>query len=201
MSLTIISDLFDGNFPLDRSMTFSCFNTLFRVVSVLGCMKSLIPYHIVVANARLKSIIAVDSSGWSWLSQGEYPRTSMNLGSSLTEALKLVLLIDNHSLLHSTRSRSSKSISDYDNPGSAFLYVIDFAPSPGLSSLMQSLPLGHLALIGGEGWTSALANVPPMVPNNTMGASSVQQTVLPNNTNDAPPILFNLCGHFQRFKS
>ncbi|KAK6938461.1 hypothetical protein RJ641_031969 [Dillenia turbinata] len=50
-------------------------------------------------------------------------------------------------------------------------------PSPGLSSSVQSLPLGHSALIGGEGWTSALANVPPMVPNNTVGASSVQQTL------------------------
>ncbi|KAK6916574.1 hypothetical protein RJ641_019435 [Dillenia turbinata] len=41
-----------------------------KVVSVLGCMESLMPYHTAVANARLKSIIAVDSSCWSWPSQG-----------------------------------------------------------------------------------------------------------------------------------
>ncbi|CAM8937784.1 unnamed protein product [Rhodiola kirilowii] len=28
------------------------------------------PLHSAIANARLKSIIAVDSSCWSWMSQG-----------------------------------------------------------------------------------------------------------------------------------
>ncbi|KAF9684359.1 hypothetical protein SADUNF_Sadunf04G0110100 [Salix dunnii] len=41
-----------------------------RVVSVLGSVESLMPLHSAIANARLKSSIAVDSSCWSWLSQG-----------------------------------------------------------------------------------------------------------------------------------
>ncbi|VVB11629.1 unnamed protein product [Arabis nemorensis] len=35
--------------------------------------------------------------------------------------------------------------------------------SPGLSSAVQSLPVGSSALIGGEGWTSALAEVPNVI--------------------------------------
>ncbi|KAJ6906131.1 hypothetical protein NC652_023781 [Populus alba x Populus x berolinensis] len=42
-----------------------------RVVSVLGSVESLMPLHNAIANARLKSSIAVDSSCWSWLSRGQ----------------------------------------------------------------------------------------------------------------------------------
>ncbi|KAF8116435.1 hypothetical protein N665_0018s0045 [Sinapis alba] len=35
--------------------------------------------------------------------------------------------------------------------------------SPGLGSAVQSLPVGNSALIGGEGWTSALAEVPIVI--------------------------------------
>lgn len=48
--------------------------------------------------------------------------------------------------------------------------------SPGLSSPVQSLPIGNSALIGGEGWTSALAEVPNMIGSST-GSVSFQQTV------------------------
>ncbi|CAN1194400.1 hypothetical protein LINPERPRIM_LOCUS31652 [Linum perenne] len=41
-----------------------------RVVSAIGSVDSLIPFHSATANARLISSIAVDSSCWSWLSQG-----------------------------------------------------------------------------------------------------------------------------------
>ncbi|CAI0377361.1 unnamed protein product [Linum tenue] len=40
-----------------------------RVVSTLGSVESLIPFHSATANARLISSIAADSSCWSWLSQ------------------------------------------------------------------------------------------------------------------------------------
>ncbi|XP_061958314.1 protein NONRESPONDING TO OXYLIPINS 2, mitochondrial-like isoform X3 [Populus nigra] len=40
-----------------------------RFVSVLGSVESLMPLHNAIANARLKSSIAVDSSCWSWLSR------------------------------------------------------------------------------------------------------------------------------------
>ena len=42
----------------------------FRVVSVLGSVESMMPLHSAIASARLKSNIAIDSSCWSWLSQG-----------------------------------------------------------------------------------------------------------------------------------
>ncbi|KAM3687303.1 hypothetical protein ACB098_10G068200 [Castanea mollissima] len=41
-----------------------------RVVSVLGSVESMMPLHSAIASARLKSNIAIDSSCWSWLSQG-----------------------------------------------------------------------------------------------------------------------------------
>ncbi|XP_072992267.1 uncharacterized protein [Typha latifolia] len=45
---------------------------LFRrsVASSLGSVESLMPLHSAIASARLRSFIAVDSSCWSWLSQG-----------------------------------------------------------------------------------------------------------------------------------
>ncbi|XP_075476546.1 uncharacterized protein LOC142534963 [Primulina tabacum] len=48
-------------------------------------------------------------------------------------------------------------------------------PSPGLSSAIQSLPIGHAAAVGGEKWTSALAEVPVLLGSNGIGISSVQQ--------------------------
>ncbi|EEF48417.1 mediator of RNA polymerase II transcription subunit 1 isoform X2 [Ricinus communis] len=49
--------------------------------------------------------------------------------------------------------------------------------SPGLSTAVQSLPVSSSALIGGEGWTSALAEVPAIIGNNSSGSSSSVQTV------------------------
>ncbi|KAK6156934.1 hypothetical protein DH2020_011182 [Rehmannia glutinosa] len=48
-------------------------------------------------------------------------------------------------------------------------------PSPGLSSAIQNLPVGTSTLIGGEKWTSALAEVPMLGGNNGTILSSVQQ--------------------------
>ncbi|KAK9070659.1 hypothetical protein SSX86_011061 [Deinandra increscens subsp. villosa] len=42
--------------------------------------------------------------------------------------------------------------------------------SPGLSSAIQSLPVGSSTMIGGDGWTSALAEVPASVSNNGNGS-------------------------------
>ncbi|KAI3774519.1 hypothetical protein L1987_49077 [Smallanthus sonchifolius] len=47
-------------------------------------------------------------------------------------------------------------------------------PSPGLSSAIQSLPIGNSAVIGGDGWTSALAEVPVLVGSNGSNTSVVQ---------------------------
>ncbi|PIN10560.1 hypothetical protein CDL12_16845 [Handroanthus impetiginosus] len=50
-------------------------------------------------------------------------------------------------------------------------------PSPGLSTAIQSLPLGTSTSIGGEKWTSALAEVPMLVGSNGSALSSVQQAI------------------------
>ncbi|XP_061339522.1 uncharacterized protein LOC133286160 isoform X2 [Gastrolobium bilobum] len=51
-------------------------------------------------------------------------------------------------------------------------------PSPGLgATASQSLPVGSSALIGGEGWTSALAEVPTIMGSSSTGSLSVQQAV------------------------
>ncbi|KAK6246141.1 hypothetical protein QUC31_000916 [Theobroma cacao] len=49
--------------------------------------------------------------------------------------------------------------------------------SPGLSSASQSLPVGNSALIGGEGWTSALAEVPSVVGSSSTGSLPAPVTV------------------------
>ncbi|URE23367.1 hypothetical protein MUK42_16918 [Musa troglodytarum] len=40
------------------------------IAPALGSVDSLMPLHSAIAAARLRSFIAVDSSCWSWLSQG-----------------------------------------------------------------------------------------------------------------------------------
>ncbi|PIA55724.1 hypothetical protein AQUCO_00700202v1 [Aquilegia coerulea] len=44
--------------------------SVLRMAMALGCVESLMPLHSAIASTRLKSIIAADSSCWSWLSQG-----------------------------------------------------------------------------------------------------------------------------------
>ncbi|XAR49406.1 hypothetical protein NMG60_11032601 [Bertholletia excelsa] len=48
--------------------------------------------------------------------------------------------------------------------------------SPGLTTAIQSLPMSTSAVIGGDGWTSALAEVPVLVGNNT-AAGTILQTI------------------------
>ncbi|KAG8389726.1 hypothetical protein BUALT_Bualt01G0008700 [Buddleja alternifolia] len=50
--------------------------------------------------------------------------------------------------------------------------------SPGLSSAIQNLPIGNSGFLGGEKWTSALAEVPTSLANNGMSHSSLQQCVV-----------------------
>ncbi|XWS15076.1 hypothetical protein CRYUN_Cryun35bG0063200 [Craigia yunnanensis] len=49
--------------------------------------------------------------------------------------------------------------------------------SPGLSLASQSFPVGNSALFGGEGWTSALAEVPSVVGSSSTGSLPASQTV------------------------
>lgn len=58
--------------------------------------------------------------------------------------------------------------------------------SPGLTSAIQSLPIGSAVMIGGDGWTSALAEVPVIIGSNTTGGSSVRQSVSPTSASVAP---------------
>ncbi|KAL2467524.1 hypothetical protein Fot_51049 [Forsythia ovata] len=48
--------------------------------------------------------------------------------------------------------------------------------SHGLSSSVQNLPICNSGLLGGEKWTSALAEVPAILATNGMGQSAVQQS-------------------------
>ncbi|KAG2701020.1 hypothetical protein I3760_06G024000 [Carya illinoinensis] len=64
--------------------------------------------------------------------------------------------------------------------------------SPGLSSAVQSLAVGSTALIGGEGWTSALAEVPTLIGSSSRGSSSVQQTVATTSGSVAPSVMTGL---------
>ncbi|KAI8026959.1 hypothetical protein LOK49_LG02G02896 [Camellia lanceoleosa] len=56
--------------------------------------------------------------------------------------------------------------------------------SPGLSTATQSLPMGTSGVIGGDGWTSALAEVPVLVGSNGT-AGSVQQAISPTSSSSA----------------
>ncbi|KAL0326256.1 UNVERIFIED_CONTAM: hypothetical protein Sradi_5194900 [Sesamum radiatum] len=48
--------------------------------------------------------------------------------------------------------------------------------SPGLSSAVRNLPTGNSGFLGGEKWTSALAEVPATLANSGMGHTPFQQT-------------------------
>lgn len=71
-----------------------------------------------------------------------------------------------------------KAVFDKDFPSLGTEPDVGRVPSPGLSMAVQSLPIGNPPLIGGEGWTSALAEVPMITGSNSTGSSSVQQTVV-----------------------
>ncbi|KAL8189154.1 hypothetical protein R6Q57_028720 [Mikania cordata] len=40
-----------------------------RIIGALGTVESMMPLHSAIASARLRSIIGVESTCWSWLSQ------------------------------------------------------------------------------------------------------------------------------------
>ncbi|CAI0438054.1 unnamed protein product [Linum tenue] len=67
-SLFLIFDLYV--FRLVEPLFWVYWAVAVRVVSTIGSVDSLIPFHSATANARLISSIAADSSCWSWLSQG-----------------------------------------------------------------------------------------------------------------------------------
>lgn len=50
--------------------------------------------------------------------------------------------------------------------------------SPGLSSALENLPVGNSGFLGGERWTSALAEVPATLANNGVGHPPLQQGVV-----------------------
>lgn len=59
--------------------------------------------------------------------------------------------------------------------------------SPGLSSAVQSLPIGSSGFIGSEKWTSALAEVPATLANNGTVHSPIQQNVVTSVTSASGP--------------
>ncbi|KAE9595937.1 hypothetical protein Lal_00031216 [Lupinus albus] len=78
-------------------------------------------------------------------------------------------------------SSIQKAVFDIDFPtlGAEEKPEIGRVSSPVLGAIAsQSLPVGSSALIGGEGWTSALAEVPNIIGRNRTGSPTVQQTVI-----------------------
>ncbi|XP_038716046.1 mediator of RNA polymerase II transcription subunit 1-like isoform X2 [Tripterygium wilfordii] len=71
--------------------------------------------------------------------------------------------------------------------------------SPGLSTAVQSLPVGNATLIGGEGWTSALAEVPAIVGSSTIGTTVAAQTVAVGSVSgtSSPVAGMNMAGALQ----
>lgn len=66
-------------------------------------------------------------------------------------------------------------------------------PSPGFTTAVQSLPVGSSALVGGEGWTSALAEVPSLMGSSSSGSlSSAQQTAAPTSGSATPTAMAGL---------
>ncbi|XP_057503510.1 uncharacterized protein LOC130787062 isoform X1 [Actinidia eriantha] len=63
--------------------------------------------------------------------------------------------------------------------------------SPGLSTSIQSLPIGTLAVVGGDGWTSALAEVPVLVGSHST-SGSVQQVISPTSASLASSTMTGL---------
>ena len=62
---------------------------------------------------------------------------------------------------------------------------------PGLSTASQSLLIGTSAAVGGDGWTSALAEVPVLVGSNVT-SGSVQQAILPTSASLASSTMTKL---------
>ncbi|XP_028757462.1 uncharacterized protein LOC114716601 [Neltuma alba] len=54
------------------------------------------------------------------------------------------------------------------------------------STTSQGLPVGSSALIGGEGWTSALAEVPTIIGSSSIGSLTAQQSGTSNSVSAAP---------------
>ncbi|KAI3448304.1 hypothetical protein Pfo_004969 [Paulownia fortunei] len=67
----------------------------------------------------------------------------------------------------------------------AFIPEVGRVSSPGLVSVIQTLPIGTSTIISGEKWTSALAEVPVLVGSNGTGISSVQQAAPSSSTSVA----------------
>ncbi|CAN0866746.1 hypothetical protein LINGRAHAP2_LOCUS9360 [Linum grandiflorum] len=68
-SRTVTQKSIFSSSPFTSPSPTPAFRRASRVVSTIGSVDSLIPFHSATANSRLISSIAADSSCWSWLSQ------------------------------------------------------------------------------------------------------------------------------------
>ncbi|CAN1255733.1 hypothetical protein LINPERPRIM_LOCUS9083 [Linum perenne] len=64
------NSLFSSSSPFTLLSTTRVVRSASRVVSSIGSVDSLVPFHTATANSRLVSSIAADSSCWSCLSEG-----------------------------------------------------------------------------------------------------------------------------------
>ncbi|KAF9599906.1 hypothetical protein IFM89_001852 [Coptis chinensis] len=75
---------------------------------------------------------------------------------------------------------------DFPSLGVEEKQVVERVGSPGLNIAAQNLPMGTSAMIMGNGWTSALAEVPVISGKNSLGLSSVAQTAASSSGSLAP---------------
>ncbi|XP_058097218.1 uncharacterized protein LOC131242530 [Magnolia sinica] len=85
--------------------------------------------------------------------------------------------------------RDFPSLGAEEKPG---VSDISRVSSPGLGSASQNLPMGTSSVIGGECWTSALAEIPVIVGSNSTVLPSIQQTVPANSGSVLPSMTTGL---------
>lgn len=91
------------------------------------------------------------------------------------------------------KSSIQKAVFEKDFPSLGTEERPDIArvPSPGFTTAVQSLSLNS-SLVGGEGWTSALAEVPTVMGSTSSGSVSVQQSVVASSNSTTPTVMAGL---------
>ncbi|KAL8167028.1 hypothetical protein V2J09_008527 [Rumex salicifolius] len=108
--------------------------------------------------------------------QGEVVPGKANVGSRGTGHSshdKANGLVSVHSMEKMAFERDFPSLGSDDRPVTPDTVRV---PSPGLGKSMQSLSIGNSSLIGGDGWTSALAEVPVGLEGNTLPSTLAHST-------------------------
>ncbi|KAL5715278.1 hypothetical protein ACHQM5_017117 [Ranunculus cassubicifolius] len=107
---------------------------------------------------------------------------------------------NNHHSSHNGSAGGSKIVNihkttferDFPSLGVEERQGVERVASPGLSISAQSLPMGTSAMIMGNGWTSALAEVPVIPGSNSTNLASVTQTAAPSSVSSSSTTGLNM---------